>query len=88
MTHSDYYSSKNRNQEQEMKEMRRIAAVLDDFVVKFDFRGLTVERSGDSIRVRSKDGNVLGGSMLMESASVLEIFDWLENKAEYYGDNQ
>jgi len=88
MTHPDLYSPKNRSQKQEMKEMRRIAAFLDGYVVKFDFRGLTVERSGDSIRVRSNDGDVLGGSMLIESASVLEIFDWLENKAEYYGDNQ
>jgi len=88
MTHPEAFNPSRKHQKQEMKEMRRIAAVLDDFVVKFDFRGLKVERVGGSIRVRSKDGNVLGGSMLIESASVLDIFDWLENKAEYYGDNQ
>lgn len=65
-----------------------IGGLLDGFVSEFKFRGLTVRRAGNSIEVADPYERPLGGYLLMKSASVSEVWDWLEAKAEYYGVEQ
>lgn len=65
-----------------------IGGMLDGMVSSFEFRGLTVFRTGNSIAV-SPEGppqDVKGGRLRVSNANLNFAFNWLENKADLYGD--
>lgn len=64
-----------------------IGAMKDGFVKQFNHEGLIIRQSGASVEVANENEEPLGGYMLIESASVAEVAEWVENKAEYYGGN-
>lgn len=65
-----------------------IGGMKSGMVSGFGYRCLNVKRRGESVAVQNQDGEQLGGRLLLKSASLLEVRDWLEAKADYYGDNQ
>lgn len=61
----------------------------DGFIDQFTYEdGLIVKRVRDSIEIRNEDGERLGGAMLVDLATVNDLLNWVEAKAELYGDNQ
>lgn len=67
-------------------ELGLIGSMKDGWVEQFDFRGLTVRSVGQSIEVVDSYKRPLGGYLLLKSASIEQIHDWLTIKAEYYNE--
>lgn len=65
-----------------------IGAMKDGWVSEFEHRGLRVRKSGESIEVADLAERPLGGYMLLKSATVADVVQWVEMKAEIYGDNK
>jgi len=65
-----------------------IGAMKDGYVIQFEYRNLIVRKGGASIEITDMKEQPFGGRLLEEPATVAEIYEWIENKAEYYGDNQ
>jgi hypothetical protein len=66
-----------------------IGAMKDGMVDSFSYRGLRVNRSGDSMWVTedneaAMNDEPLGGHLYLPSATVRTAFEWLETKADYY----
>lgn len=74
---------------EERQTLALIGAMKDGIVDSFSYRGLRVNRGGDSMWV-TEDGQMamndeaLGGHLYLPSATVRSAFDWLEMKADYY----
>lgn len=66
--------------------LNKITALMKGTIKDFKHRDLIVRRSGHSIQVANEDGESLGGYMLIDSASVKEVYGWVEAKIEYYGE--
>lgn len=65
-----------------------IGAMMDGIVSQFEHRGLIVRRSGESIEVANQDEEPLGGYLLIESATVIGVKEWIDAKADYYGEDE
>lgn len=66
-----------------------VGGMMDGLIEAFEYRGITVRNNGASMGV-SVDGTpegVVGGRLLMESTSLEGAVEWLDAKADYYGDN-
>lgn len=73
----------------ESTELALVGAMKDGMVDQFTFRGFHIERRAGSMAVsRYQNTPTLGGMFHMETPTVAELHEWLEEKAEYYGDNQ
>jgi hypothetical protein len=57
-----------------------IGGMMDGIINSFEYRGMTVNRSGKSVGV-----SVGGGRLLLTGASIHDVKDWLDKKAELYG---
>jgi hypothetical protein len=65
-----------------------IGAVKDDLCICFDYGDLMVGRERGSLYVWNPEtGKRLGGRHLLEGASIKELAEWVEAKADYYGAN-
>lgn len=66
-----------------------IGAMKDGLITTFEHDGVQVHRSGNSVGV-SPSGppqDMVGGRLLMDSANIEETAEWIEAKADLYGDN-
>lgn len=64
-----------------------IGGMLDRNISQFDYRGMTVFRTSESIGV-SPTGEVndmRGGRMLLDSATIQDVLGWLQAKSQFYG---
>lgn len=67
----------------------KIGAMKDGYVSSFEYGNLTVEQfSESSIGVTDSEGNLIGGLLLLKTATVAEVQEWVENKVEEYGVTQ
>lgn len=65
-----------------------LGGMKDGYVASFNWEGIKVQRVGDSIGVSPEGSDSIeGGRLLVESASVKDMANWVENKSELYGDN-
>lgn len=72
----------------EQRECGRIGAMMDGMVVAFTFRDLRVsltEREDSIVVSDLETGEELGGVMSLRHATVMDVHNWLENKAALYG---
>jgi hypothetical protein len=65
-----------------------LGAMKDGILTSFEYHGIEVEVQGNSIIVRDTDRNQLGGRLLRGTATIREMADWVQTKAEFYGDNR
>ena len=67
-----------------------VGAMKDGIFSSFEHDGVFVHHEGNSIGVSPTDSpqDIQGGRHLMESGNIKEIAEWIENKAELYGDYQ
>lgn len=70
----------------EMSLPALIGAMMDGFIKSFEHRELRVveERGWVAIKHPTKE-TTLGGKTHLEGASIAQVTDWIENKAELYG---
>lgn len=61
----------------------KLGAMLDGWLQSFEYDGLTVKRSYDSIYVEDH-----GGRAYVGNSTVASLIEWIETKAEYYGEDQ
>jgi hypothetical protein len=65
-----------------------LGAMKDGYISQFiTGDGLIVRKSGNSVEVADTFERPLGGHMHLESATVNDLLEWIEAKAELYGDN-
>ena len=61
----------------------KLGAMIDGWLHSFEYQGLTVKRCYDSIYVEDH-----GGRAYVGNATVASMVEWIETKAEYYGEDQ
>lgn len=72
---------------EEATALALIGAILDGNAICFDYHGMKVARDGPSIFCFDPNtGRDLGGRFLVESAEIADIEEWLQAKADFYGD--
>jgi len=68
----------------EERTLALIGAMKDGFVNQFEYQGLRVRKSGESIEVTDLEERPLGGYLLLKSATLNGVLEWLKNKADLY----
>lgn len=85
MYDNSIFESDSNDEVNEQTELGLIGAMMDGWVQEFDFRGLKVVEERDFIMVKHPiHDRQLGWKIHIPGASVNQVHEWLENKADLY----